>query len=893
MRIKTLKRNTSNVLRRLAETRQARVSQINLNLNVLLRQKKDVQRHLDGLRAAGSVFSDSDAPLLSEKMAALDLGIEAKMGDITRTAAAAAHVREEVCDMSQASISRLMVELDTGGNVRLEDGKPTDVWYSSCVDLVLSRFVAAEFVTHGINGLRVTRVTRIHNRMLRNRFDEHLEAMVNTSEPSYKRSLEYLFHGEHPELHEELGRIIEDGFRPAADYRAAYGHAAVPLSNSLGLCDMPRILAREEAAAPVARAARAGGPAAFEAAAELPRIVQGKLHARLLITKAFLSRCTQVKGSANQPIREEDYDGFSSVYRLMEAEGKQREWYVFEPALVLPEYLVELEYTATGAQPEHEPTAQQLVELGGGIGARLHSEAEAVDLASLTRPLLRFAQQCALPTSVDSYDDACTAALNMPPVIKQWAKATEIDNALLLTCAHGLPVEELPRLNLHGNSIRSIECLDALRNLRELILSFNEVSRLDGLEKLPNLERLDLGFNLIKRIEGLAELPKLHTLELNNNLIYRLEDVAALRKSVPQIQELNLHNNAVCELKGYRRHVVQQLSSLTKLDGLPVAATDGDGMVVDTSRSITRELLKTHGHARRRTNLSRPVNLPGRSQEVYPLLNVSTLPGANGAASHTFGIAGGEETNSWCDAIEELNLDHLQLRRLHNLEQLVHLRRASFCDNDLTRIEGLDKCMQLEELSLEDNKIAKLENLAPLVRLTKLDLGKNRISRIDGLETLTALTQLSLEDNDITSLAGLSTVISLLELYIGNNRIADLKELQQLKNLPKLIILDISGNELCTSAEYRTFTIYHLRKLKVLDGIGIEARQALPAHPCPLFTCGLAHLPKATTRHKALELFFGHARNVRLHFQDGHHRPSLGLPTARATARTPMRRRAR
>jgi len=66
MRIKTLKRNTSNVLRRLAETRQARVSQINLNLNVLLRQKKDVQRHLDGLRAAGSVSSDSDAPLLSE-----------------------------------------------------------------------------------------------------------------------------------------------------------------------------------------------------------------------------------------------------------------------------------------------------------------------------------------------------------------------------------------------------------------------------------------------------------------------------------------------------------------------------------------------------------------------------------------------------------------------------------------------------------------------------------------------------------------------------------------------------------------------------------------------------------------------------------------------------------
>jgi Leucine-rich repeat (LRR) protein len=819
------------------------VSQVNLNLNVLLRQKKDVQRHLDDLRAAGSSASDSDAPLLGEKMAALDRGIEAKMGDITRTAASAAHVREEVCETSQASISRLMIELDTGGNVRLEDGKPTDVWYSSCVDLVLSRFVAAEFVTHGIDGLRVTRVTRIHNRMLRNRFDEHLEAMVNTSDPSYKRSLEYLFHGEHPELREELGRVIEDGFGPAADYRAGYGHAAVPLCNSLGLCDMPRIRAQEAAAAPVARAARAGGPAAFAAAAELPRLVQAKLHTRLLITKAFLARCTEVKGPANRPICEEDYEGFSSVYRPMEAEGKQREWYVFEPALVLPEYLVEIEYTATGAQPEHEPTAQQLVELGGGIGARLHSEAEAVDLASLTRPLLRFAQQCALPTSAGSYDDACTAALNMPLPIKQWTKATEIDTALLLACARGLPLEELPRLNLHGNSIRSIEGLGSLRNLRELILCFNEVSRLDGLEALPHLETLDLGFNLIKRVEGLAELPKLHTLELNNNLLYRLEDVAALRKSLPQIRELNLHNNLVCELKGYRRYVVQQLGGLTRLDGVPVAATERDVVVADASRSITRELLKTHGHARRRTHQSRLDTEPDRSQAVQSLLDVSALPGANGAATHNQGVGSGEETEPWCESIEELHLDHFNLRRLHDLETLVHLRRASFCDNDLTRIEGLEHCVQLEELSLEDNKITKLENLAPLVRLTKLDLGKNRISRIDGLQTLTALTQLSLEDNDLTSLAGLATIVSLLELYIGNNRIADLKEVQQLKNLPKLIILDISGNELCTASEYRTFTIYHLRKLKVLDGIGIEARQALARRPLLLSRLCVHGLP--------------------------------------------------
>jgi alpha-mannosidase len=49
-----------------------------------------------------------------------------------------------------------------------------------------------DFTAFGVCGIRVTRVTRIHNRFLRNRFEEHLESMVDVSDPTYKRSLEYL-----------------------------------------------------------------------------------------------------------------------------------------------------------------------------------------------------------------------------------------------------------------------------------------------------------------------------------------------------------------------------------------------------------------------------------------------------------------------------------------------------------------------------------------------------------------------------------------------------------------------------------------------------------------------------------------------------------------------------
>ena len=87
----------------------------------------------------------------------------------------AADVSTAVRETSQSSICRLMVELETGGNIRLEDGKPADMWYSSCVDLINSRFLPSAYADLGIESLRVTRVTRIHNRQLRNRFEERLE----------------------------------------------------------------------------------------------------------------------------------------------------------------------------------------------------------------------------------------------------------------------------------------------------------------------------------------------------------------------------------------------------------------------------------------------------------------------------------------------------------------------------------------------------------------------------------------------------------------------------------------------------------------------------------------------------------------------------------------------
>lgn len=104
-----------------------------------------------------------------------------------------------------------------------------------------------------------------------------------------------------------------------------------------------------------------------------------------------------------------------------------------------------------------------------------------------------------------------------------------------------------------------------------------------------------------------------------------------------------------------------------------------------------------------------------------------------------------------------------------------------------------------------------------------MELGKNKITKIEGISTLNNLLQLSLEDNGIESLAEFPELRSLMELYIGNNKITDSNQIKSLSGLNKLIILDLSGNPISKEESYRFYTLFLLKKLKVLDGISIES----------------------------------------------------------------------
>jgi len=68
----------------------------------------------------------------------------------------------------------------------------------------------AEF---NITDIEVKRIVRIHNRFLKNKFEDRLESLVDVSNSSYKKAVEYLFYGVDPKAPQEIFRIIEEGYR--------------------------------------------------------------------------------------------------------------------------------------------------------------------------------------------------------------------------------------------------------------------------------------------------------------------------------------------------------------------------------------------------------------------------------------------------------------------------------------------------------------------------------------------------------------------------------------------------------------------------------------------------------------------------------------------------------
>ncbi|XP_025105112.1 leucine-rich repeat-containing protein 9-like isoform X2 [Pomacea canaliculata] len=691
-------------------------------------------------------------------------------------------------------INRLEIELETGGNVRFEEGTPEDLWFTSCRDLVMSRFCAKDFLSHDIIGVTIHKIIRIQNRILRERFDKQF--LRNTNElakycrgkknTNYKRLLEYLFWIWDPDMPggwNEPARVPEEGFMDAESYKMLGRPAAVPLSNSLYLADRHRIASTIK----YQREHGNNDPCPFR-------------FGQMVVSKTYLGKSMKF---LNKPVATEYYPAIDTIFKswlscfphkeenFCECRQRQCEWYVFNHEFVLPEYIIEFEYI-TKESPEF-PFISLPEKLSGN---------KMSDILLMS------------PKTVDDISDS--VVLNMEPEVPHQNRIVSMTEEQLLKMGPAHILSAITYLNLHGNGLSKMKGIQSLTSLKKLIVSFNELTTLEDISQM-DLEYLDASYNNIVTLEGMKSVNLLSHLDLSWNKLQNSErTLTILFRNSAAVSHLDLRHNLWKKPEALHFRLIGNLKKLVWLNGESVGENEVNIALRQSAGSCLSQLLVL-GNSRADTSLPRSLVL---GSGAHIIMQVSRLKPEKVS----------EADNSWYSLVTTLKLDGLHITKLCNLDLLENLRWASFDNNDLTKIEGLDNCTMLEDLSLDNNRIVEIRGLLKLTRLCRLSLVNNELSSVDAevMACLPNLTFLALDKNFLTLMAGLQHAQSLVELYISNNLIKNIHEIFFLKNLVRLVILDMYGNPVSREMENcRLFIIFHLRMLKALDGDAIEAHEGI------------------------------------------------------------------
>ncbi|TST98544.1 Leucine-rich repeat-containing protein 9 [Bagarius yarrelli] len=647
-------------------------------------------------------------------------------------------------DRKDMSIHFLVMELETVGNIRFEEGNTSHAWFKPCYDLLLSRFCALDFKAYNIAGIKINRIMRVHNRHLRLLFEDKLCTLLANNESSlfsqnYRRRLEYLFYVFDPErcaeaiqrTHEILN-ILENGFKSASVYKAVGRDSAVPLSNSISVCEEPRIRLVWQ------KATRCGAESTEE---PLP-ITQGQL----IVSKAFLGHSVPLR--AGVPVDEEFYPKAHSVYHGVcssELQGccdcsqKQTLWYIFHPELVLPEYLIDFEYIT-------------------------QERSQSTSWSNPDPPGAPVGPDDVTPVANDeqALDDQVLA---LEPVLKPHTKLLSLDEQDLLTAARANVLSQITVLNLHGNSLSRLKELSGLIALRQLTVSFNALTHLDDISFLYNLEYVDASFNQIVTLKGVRGLPRLRELDLRWNKLSRArEEMSVLCKHTSFLQRLDIRHN--------------QWRQVRRLLLLSVCLC-----VVWYYALVSYTTVNLDGqHLSHIDNLEQLVNLRWASFNNNQLTDIEGL--------------------QHCLLLEELSLNHNYICALEGLSKLQRLTRFSINSNQLQCLDTsvLECLTNLHFLSVEDNCITCLQGVQRLRFLFELYVGNNNISTSRDVyhmkfENATEVFGGRLTADMLTEKLGHSNYKEMVELELPgcSVRMVDLVPAELFKNLR---ILNLERNNL-------------------------------------------------------------------------------------------------
>ncbi|KAJ3163656.1 Leucine-rich repeat-containing protein 9 [Geranomyces michiganensis] len=804
MRIRTIKRNTNFLLKLLATKAAVEIEKVEGEIQVLLQRTKRVKKRRDDLILTKEARGKPLPVDLMTKLAGANTRLQHFIQNKSRLVRELQSHREEVTlqisQQSDMAIRKLLLELETGGNVRFEDEQRDDAWFASCEVLVKKLLTRAKGLNFGKN-IRVHRISRVHNRYLRNIYEASLAALPSLAAFSRskggssnaldaERALDHLWYQGARDDFEDVFSVVEYGFCP--EFK----------DGNIAETVLPNFL--ECAAGPPQDE--------MEVRLKIPQTINtppGKRLQQALVVKAPTGYATKIDDVpvvlSTAPRRRQPVASSADV--PPRTEDVPRRYAFADTRLLLPEYFVE--YSIDTPSTHFTSKLEQFL-----IDLAFSNKLSQAGMPAMVSDFLKQDYASQVPIYSELVD------LPLAVIESRFPEVTIGDDTsgfLDYTFKHTVTSDAAPVvdfLNLSSVKIKSLTEQTFFAQIKSLSLSGCGLASIGSLSEFPQLEVLDLSFNRIAHLHTLCIAATLKSLDVAGNAIVQREEFDIVIQMGQSLSELDTRFNPICKSKGYRSYLTTRLSGLRMLDGVPNRA----GSVNPQSRIDLTLLIE---HSSTQPHLFRPLSV--RTQTGY---------GFSATQNEYWRLAHHPHINEalMIEALTTLELDSCNLFDLQAVPSgMVNLRWASFRNNSIRDVSPLAQFGRLEELALENNEIETIEPLTALKSLAKLDVSLNRIASIDCARGFQSLMLLSMENNSVATLKPLAELPTLMELYCGNNEVNDLLSIFPLRDLPRLIILDFTGNTVCQLETYRLFTIYHLARLKILDGTGISAKEQAAA----------------------------------------------------------------
>ncbi|OAJ40643.1 hypothetical protein BDEG_24350 [Batrachochytrium dendrobatidis JEL423] len=768
MRIRTIQRNTNSLIKNLQGVSAADQERLEKDIELLMARSKKLQKKRDELAAAAMLKLPHDSNMSTKLEAArqqINAAIESKTQTHINLLIHRSDIHSQIMNQSDMAIRKLLLELETGGNVRFEDEQKDDPWVSECENLV-KVFIKRAVSKNSPRTIQIHRISRLHNRNMKLQFDDRLMKAGDTDTP-----LPLCYHGRESSS-DDVFSVVEHGCEliPGTTRLAE----SVVLSNVLDCYDGQTSENNENEP-------------------QMSTIVKKSLRQAVII-RGLLKNSANVSNTIESikqckvneyPKMDAVYQKISNLFKNKDTPTKTgdipKEYCVFSRNVLLPEYFIE--YSLESDMDQYTTQLERLL-----VDIAYSNRMSHSDMPSIAAELRKKLTDLNEPLKVMANDISMSTLEALHPEIMMMDNTKQSETELMdsIVSKSGIALEHL---NLSSQCAFKQNALLHQKQLRSLTISHGNLMAIPKFPSLPLLERLDLSFNAIHSLEnGFEMYSGLKFLDLAGNNISNLECLKALFCTLCNLAVLDLRFNPVCKHKGYRKYCLTLSSTLQVLDAIPVEKAERHNVDWNTlfeSRASSQQ------------HLFRPLSM--RTQTGYGSTSID--------CKYLLALSRNSHTDIQTDIITTLQLDSCNLFNLDMLpDEMPSLRWASFRNNNLKDVSKLSKYRRLEDISLENNEIHSVDALSKLEYLTKFDASNNLIASVNTAANFKSLMLFSLENNRVKSLKPFSKMVSLMEFYIGNNQISDMFGIFPLKELPRLIILDLTGNA-------------------ILDGAGITAKE--------------------------------------------------------------------